>query len=66
MSPRKPTIDDLDDFDDEDGVLEEEVEQDTDLTLHEVDEESVGLGHTPPGHDEYIEDDIEEDEEDTR
>ena len=33
MSPRKPTIDDLDDIDDEDGVLEEEVAQQTDLDL---------------------------------
>jgi len=36
MSPRKPTIDDLDDVDDEDGILEEEVaaETDMDLTVH--------------------------------
>jgi hypothetical protein len=60
MSPRKPTIDDLDDFDDEDGTLEEEVKADTDLTLHEADEKTVGLGRTPPGHDEYIEDHDEE------
>ncbi len=33
MSPRKPTIDDLDDIDDEDGVLEEEIVQETDLDL---------------------------------
>ena len=33
MSPRKPTIDDLDDVDDEDGILEEEAEQETDLDL---------------------------------
>ena len=33
MSPRKPTIDDLDDVDDEDGVLEEEAAQETDLDL---------------------------------
>jgi hypothetical protein len=33
MSPRKPTIDDLDDVDDEDGVLEEEKAQETDLDL---------------------------------
>jgi hypothetical protein len=56
MSPRKPTIDGLDDTDDEDGVLEEEAAQDTDLTLHESDENAVGLGHTPPERDEYIED----------
>ena len=62
MSPRKPTIDGLDDTDDEDGVLEDENEAESDLTLHEADEDAVGLGHTPPGHDEYIEDG----EEDTR
>jgi hypothetical protein len=33
MSPRKPTIDDLDDVDDEDGVLEEEATEETDLDL---------------------------------
>jgi hypothetical protein len=33
MSPRKPTIDDLDDVDDEDGVLEEEIAEETDLDL---------------------------------
>jgi hypothetical protein len=33
MSPRKPTIDDFDDIDDEDGVLEEEVGEETDLDL---------------------------------
>jgi hypothetical protein len=33
MSPRKPTIDDLDDVDDEDGVLEEEKAEETDLDL---------------------------------
>jgi hypothetical protein len=33
MSTRKPTIDDLDDTDDEDGVLEDEVSQENDLTL---------------------------------
>ncbi|HEX7336743.1 MAG TPA: hypothetical protein VF252_06000 [Gemmatimonadales bacterium] len=30
---RKPTIDDLDDVDDEDGVLEEETAEEYDLTL---------------------------------
>jgi hypothetical protein len=46
MSPRKPTVDDLDDVDDEDGVLEEErmEETDLDLTLHTEDE--AGLGGT--------------------
>jgi hypothetical protein len=33
MSTRQRTIDDLDDVDDEDGILEEEVAQEYDLTL---------------------------------
>ena len=33
MSNRKRTVDDLDDIDDEDGVLEEEIAQESDLTL---------------------------------
>lgn len=56
MSPRKPTVDGLDDTDDEDGVVEEEAAEDTDLSLHEADENAVGLGHTPPERDEYVED----------
>lgn len=40
MSPRKPTIDDLDDLDDEDGILEDEAraETDLDLTVHDAEE----------------------------
>lgn len=34
MSRRKPTIDGIDDTDDEDGAVLEERAQDTDLTLH--------------------------------
>jgi hypothetical protein len=33
MSSRKPTVDDLDDIDDEDGAVEDESLQETDLTL---------------------------------
>jgi hypothetical protein len=47
MSPRKPTIDGLDDVDDEDGVLEDKVEQETDLSLDLYHAEEVGLGGTP-------------------
>ena len=43
MSPRKPTIDDLDDIDDEDGVLEEEKAQETDLDLIIARAEDVAL-----------------------
>lgn len=50
MSPRKPTIDDSDDVDDEDGVLEEELAEETDLdmTLEDADE---ALGLVPPSVD---------------
>ena len=41
MSPRKPTIDDVDDIDDEDGVLEEEKAPETDLDLTIADAEDV-------------------------
>jgi hypothetical protein len=47
--PRKPTIDDQDDIDDEDGVLQEELEEDNDLSVHEEDESTIGLGGTPDG-----------------
>jgi hypothetical protein len=47
MSPRKPTVDDLDDTDDEDGVLEEEIVQETDLDLTVQDETGAGLGGLP-------------------
>jgi hypothetical protein len=47
VSPRKPTVDDLDDVDDEDGVLEEEVAAETDLDLTVRDEGGAGLGGLP-------------------
>ena len=48
MSPRKPTIDDLDDVDDEDGVLEDELAQETDLdmTVHPA-EDLLALDEEP-------------------
>ena len=55
MSPRKPTIDGLDDVDDEDGVLEEEAAEPTDLDLTVHDEAEAGLGGLPS--------DLEEEEE---
>jgi hypothetical protein len=51
MSPRKPTIDDLDDIDDEDGVLEEEQAQETDLDLSLADARDVAAD-LPPESDE--------------
>jgi hypothetical protein len=63
MSPRKPTIDGLDDVDDEDGVAEEETAEETDLTLHEEDEDEVGLNRRPPeAGDPYVKEDKKEDE----
>lgn len=47
MSPRKPTIDGLDDVDDEDGVLEEERAEPTDMDLTVHDEQEAGLGGLP-------------------
>jgi hypothetical protein len=44
MSPRKPTIDDTDDVDDEDGELVEDVNRETDLTLEPEDADDVGMG----------------------
>jgi hypothetical protein len=46
MSPRKPTIDGLDDIDDEDGVWEEEASEETDLDLTVKDPDEVALGGT--------------------
>jgi hypothetical protein len=51
MSPRKPTIDDLDDIDDEDGVLEDEKAQETDLDLTIENPEDVARA-LPPEFDE--------------
>jgi hypothetical protein len=47
MSPRKPTIEDVDDIDDEDGVLEEEKAQETDLDLTIADAEDVAAALPP-------------------
>jgi hypothetical protein len=60
MSPRKPTIDDLDDVDDEDGLLEEETAQETDLDLTVKDAEQVALGGLPPELDPELSEDEEE------
>jgi hypothetical protein len=47
MAPRKPTVDDLDDVDDEDGALEEELAEETDLDLTVQDAGDAGLGGLP-------------------
>jgi len=51
MTPRKPTIDDLDDVDDQDGVLEQEAAERRDLKLNVRRPDDVGLGGTPPTDD---------------
>lgn len=47
MSSRKRTVDDLDDIDDEDGVLEDEIDQESDLTLVVETAEEVTSGIDP-------------------
>jgi hypothetical protein len=53
MSPRKPTVDGLDDTDDQDGIQEDEERQDSDLKLRPRDADDVDLGGVEePGDDE--------------
>ena len=49
MSSRKPTVDGLDDIDDEDGVVEEEISEETDLTLEvqSADDAILGVDRNP-------------------
>ena len=44
MSSRKPTVDGLDDVDDEDGVVEEEILEESDLTLQVKSADDAILG----------------------
>jgi hypothetical protein len=44
MSSRKPTVDGLDDVDDEDGMVEEEISEESDLTLQVESAEDAILG----------------------
>lgn len=44
---RKPTVDDLDDVDDEDGAVEDEKSQETDLTLIVQTTDEVLMGSDP-------------------
>jgi hypothetical protein len=44
MSSRKPTVDDLDDIDDEDGMVEDESTETNDLTLIVETAEEVAMG----------------------
>jgi hypothetical protein len=47
MSSRKPTVDGLDDIDDEDGVVEDEISEETDLTLEVESADDAILGEDP-------------------
>ena len=47
MSSRKQTVDGLDDIDDEDGILEEEISEENDLTLMVETAEEVIMGSDP-------------------
>jgi hypothetical protein len=44
MSSRKPTVDGLDDMDDEDGVVEDESSEESDLTLQVESADDAILG----------------------
>jgi hypothetical protein len=68
MSSRKQTLDGLDDVDDEDGVVEEEISEENDLTLIVETAEEVIMGTDPRlegpiNPDELDEDEIVEEEE---
>lgn len=47
MSSRKPTVDDLDDTDDEDGAVEEEIAEENDLTLRVETADELMMGSDP-------------------
>jgi hypothetical protein len=51
IETRKPTIDDQDDVDDEDGTLTDELDEETDLTLRvdDPDDEAVADDEEDPG-----------------
>ncbi len=60
MSPRKQTVDQQDDVDDEDGTVEEEAQRQTDLKLHLRRADEVALGGTSVPDQEEDADDREE------
>ena len=66
MSSRKQTVDDLDDIDDEDGVTEEEISEEGDLTLIVETAEEVIMGTDPrlegPINPDELEEEIVEEE----
>jgi hypothetical protein len=60
MSPRKQTVDQQDDVDDEDGTVEEESRRQTDLKLRRRRADEVALGGTSVPDQEENADDREE------
>jgi hypothetical protein len=62
MSTRKPTVDDLDDIDDEDGVVEEEIAQEDDLTLIVATADEVVMGTDPKLEGPLNPDDLDDEE----
>jgi hypothetical protein len=61
MSPRKPTVDDLDDTDDQDGVLADDKQQNADLKLRRVDAGQADLGGTGAGEEDGTDGDADND-----
>jgi hypothetical protein len=61
MSSRKQTVDGLDDIDDEDGVVEEEIAEENDLTLIVETAEEVIMGSDPRLEGPINPDELEED-----
>ena len=62
MSSRKPTVDDLDDIDDEDGMVEDESTETNDLTLIVETAEEVTMGADSQGEGPIDPDDLEDEE----
>jgi hypothetical protein len=62
MSSRKPTVDGLDDVDDEDGVVEDEISEETDLTLIVETADEVMMGSDPRLEGPINPDELDEDE----
>jgi hypothetical protein len=59
---RKPTVDDLDDVDDEDGAVEEENSEETDLTLIVETQDEMTMGSDPRLEGPINPDELDEDE----
>ncbi len=62
MSSRKPTVDDLDDVDDEDGAVEEEISEETDMTLTVETQDEIVRGSDPRLEGPINPDELDEDE----